>query len=365
MEYAIFKEKMISASEIAEDFGIETSIRIASRNKELQCPDPECKQPLIKYCHGDVKDAYFAHVNHGACDYASFDKETTPTVRFIQQTLYEHFKGLGYNVDQEIKILPHHYTHLVITFDDGDRLALEIGTQQITKNAADNLSRKYQEQEIPFRWIIIGEPSERVQEGHVCFIKRQQLNESENGDLFLINEKGTAVAQCRLFNEPYIYKERCMDKVVAQGVSGVEKLKFMRKELAIPKFVNQLPDWYEKKQDKFRESVDKEIEAIELNRRLAEQDAMRLAQRHEAARTQYQEPKMVSISNSYEQRKQEIMPLMEQNEHQVWDSKNFRWIKCIQCGAIAAEDFFPDYGGRLGPARGICRDCIRNRYKRY
>ncbi len=217
MEHAIWKDKMISASEIAEDFQIENSVRTASRNKELQCPDPGCKQPLIKYCHGDVKEAYFAHVNHGACDYAAFDKETTPVVRFIQQKLYEHFKELGYDVQQEVKILPHHYTHLLVTFEDGDRLALEIGTQQITKNTADNLAKKYQNQKIPFRWIIIGDPRERVEEGHVCFIKRQQLNESANGDLFIINETGTAVAQCRLFNEPYIYKDRTMDKLVAKA----------------------------------------------------------------------------------------------------------------------------------------------------
>ena len=365
MEHAVWKGKMISASEIAEDFEIENSVRVASRNKELRCPDPECKQPLIKYCHGDVKEAYFAHVNHGACDYAAFDKETTPVVKFIQQKLFEHFKSLGYDVDQEIKILPHHYTQLVISFDDGDSLALEIGTQKTTKETADNLRMKYQDKGINFQWIIIGNPNDRVQEDHVCFIKRQQLNLPHNGDLFIIDEEGREVAQARFFNELYIYKNRTMDKEIGQGKAMMESLRITDKSLALGDSDQQLQDWILKQQEKFRKKVDEEIEREKAALQQAELRRKMALEKAQSRKTGSVQKSARNFQNSnakyktYDECKREVYPKMRQNQIEVKDSYNHRWRKCIKCGRVSPDEEFADFGDQYGPVRGICWDCYK------
>lgn len=95
MERAIWQNNEYYASEIMEDFDLETTIRNVS-SRELFCPDPCCKKPLLKYCHGDIKDAYFAHLENDDCDYGNFDGRTSLSVKKVRRVLFEYFKALGY-----------------------------------------------------------------------------------------------------------------------------------------------------------------------------------------------------------------------------------------------------------------------------
>lgn len=74
MERAKWNDLEISATDIASDYQKEAEIRKVS-GKELICLDPECESPLLKYCHGEKKSAYFAHLHGGNCDYAQFDRQ--------------------------------------------------------------------------------------------------------------------------------------------------------------------------------------------------------------------------------------------------------------------------------------------------
>lgn len=74
MERAKWNGREYTASEIADDFEMEHAIRQIS-GRELFCPDPQCETPLLRYCHGEKKHAYFAHLQTGSCDYAQFDKQ--------------------------------------------------------------------------------------------------------------------------------------------------------------------------------------------------------------------------------------------------------------------------------------------------
>lgn len=103
MEFALWNGQKISAMHVAEDYKTEKSIRMASGNGKLKCPDPRCQHPILKYCYGDIKGAYFAHRNNENCDYAVFDRTNTDVVRNMRRTLYEHFKSTGYDVQLEEK----------------------------------------------------------------------------------------------------------------------------------------------------------------------------------------------------------------------------------------------------------------------
>ena len=106
------KGKQLQARGIAEDYQREKDIRLASGKKEICCPDKDCGHPILRDYHGKVKDAYFAHINIESFDYAIFDKQNIECVRKLRREIYESFKKRGYGVSAEVKILPHHYTHL-------------------------------------------------------------------------------------------------------------------------------------------------------------------------------------------------------------------------------------------------------------
>lgn len=64
MENAIWKNENLIAQDVADEFELEREVRKASGRKELRCPDGGCKCPIVRYCHGEVKGAYFAHLTN-------------------------------------------------------------------------------------------------------------------------------------------------------------------------------------------------------------------------------------------------------------------------------------------------------------
>ena len=115
MEYAIWNGKLYTATEIAESYELEKTIRKASRRKELRCVDTDCSSPILRYCHGEIKCAFFAHLDNCTCDYAEFDKGNTPLMRQVKRTICDNFASRGFDVQLEVKLLPRHYTHLLFT----------------------------------------------------------------------------------------------------------------------------------------------------------------------------------------------------------------------------------------------------------
>lgn len=65
----------------------------------------------------------------------------------------------------------------------------------------------------------------------------------------------------------------------------------------------------------------------------------------------------VPLIESYEERKQEILPRMNQTEEKVWDCAEQRWIRCKICGKIDLSSEFSKYGGPHEETLGVCRDC--------
>lgn len=108
MEHAKWQDKLISANEISKQFEIEHEVRKASRRRELKCPDEECNG-IVKYCHGEIKGAYFAHLLNYNCDYHIFDSNDNQYFRAIRRKLQAHFSELGLEVHIEKK-----YYHIIM-----------------------------------------------------------------------------------------------------------------------------------------------------------------------------------------------------------------------------------------------------------
>ena len=106
MDKAIWDGKLYDAFTVAKSYELEKQVRIASARRQLRCPDPHCEFPCVKYCHGEVKEPFFAHIDKNECDYSEYDAKTPSALKFIKRLVFDSFKRRGYNVEMDVKILP-------------------------------------------------------------------------------------------------------------------------------------------------------------------------------------------------------------------------------------------------------------------
>lgn len=371
MENAIWNSKRITAFEIAKDYNFEKAVRQASGSKELLCPDPGCQHRILRYCHGDIKDAYFAHLSNEQCDYALFDKSNTQVIRTIRRKFYEHFKSLNYDVELEVKVLEHHYTHLLFTMSDTKQIAVEFRTQRISANRIESLTEAYKEKNIALKCIVVGNNDFPVKEDQVFFLKRYLLNESNNKDLIVVNQDCSKIVQYKIDPNKYIYNHQNMTsenypETYEESLS-IDELVFEGIELSFRGFYDRYNQWLKKKKNAF----DKKVRQLD-----EEQQKLLIEQRKNAAKllpvTQTSQVKSIPIfktgskekisPKSIDERRQEVLSKMNQQQKQVWDSSGERWIRCEICGKIALSSDFVIYGGKDKATLGECYDC--NRQKR-
>lgn len=378
MENAQWNGQLLIAYEIAKDYPLEKEIRKASGHKELHCPDPECKNPILRYCHGEKKDAFFAHLNNEHCDYADFDRQNTQIMRSVRRTIYEQFKNKGFQVYPEVKILDHHYTHLFINMGEGNKIAVEIGTQRITANRIDTLTDAYRKKGIAVKWIVIDNTDTNVRESQTYFLKRYLFNESKNKDLLVVAWNGKEVAQYKVDRNQYKYNGRIITSINYLETyiehAPIEELTIDGEELTLAGYNERYENWLLRKRSAFEKRIiqlDKENKRRmeEFQRQEKEIREQQLLLRNYQQKSSVVNPsvplnpvnrvsaKHATPSMTYNQCEEEIISLIEQQDKPVRDSMGRRWIKCEKCGCIGKEDIFISYGGENHVNLGICYNC--------
>ena len=370
MENAVWNGKEIMATEISKEYAIEKEIRKASGRKELRCPDSDCKNPTLKYCHGEKKEAYFSHINNEHCDYALFDKENNQAMRNIRHLLYEHFISKGFDVKPEVKVFKKHYAHLLFNFDN-KAVALEIGTQQTSANKLDRIMQEYESMDMSVIWIVADNAQTFIKENETFFIKRYALNETDTRDLIIISWNGENIAQHRLDTNRYYHNDH---EIVSENYppifseySSLGELTISNGRLSLEGFGGRYDVWLDKKQKAFRKKIialneeqkAEEIRIKELNERLKRGQADLASIMPTRAIPQAQ-PKISKeeLLATYEERKKEILLIIDQADIPARDSNNQRWVKCKLCGLVDTEEHFSSYGGKgLEANRGTCRKC--------
>lgn len=384
MENALWYGELLQASEIAENYEREKEIRIASGRKELRCADPDCLQPVVRYCHGEILGAYFAHLDNETCDYAEFDKGNSQIMRKVRRIIYESFQKKGYHVQMEVKVLPHHYTHLLFDMPDGARVAVELGTQRLSAGKIDALTEEYRKEGIAVRWIVIGNTETTVRENQTFFIKRYLLNESRNKDLLVVNWDCLEVAQYVVDTNRYIYNGRHFTSKdypeTYTEYSTLDALEFDENhELTFEGFHTRYREWLDQKKAAYRSMVaqmeeESLLQREAMNRQMQEEQRryrerqvkIKLDQiRQEQIRQeQIRQEQIISTkkeSPAYAQRRREILPYISQQVNQVRDSMGRRWIQCEVCGAVETDDKFSSYGGENHVNLGVCDNCRKKR----
>ena len=258
MERALWKNREYYASDVVEKFEIEEAIRKAS-NKELFCTDPDCENPLLRYCHGEKKRAYFAHITNSNCDYADFERKTQ-FIQKIRYKLFDLFRSKGYDIRMESKLLPKHYAPLEIKINDKS-IVLEIGTKTTTVNQISYLREEYEKKNIKLKWIVVSGIRPLIKEKEVFFLKRYELNKSFTNDLIVVNEGCTQAAQYKLDRDVYMYHDVPINlgrfQQIYSEISDLEQLCFENEQLTLFGFNQRYKEWLSAKKQYFIEEVKK------------------------------------------------------------------------------------------------------------
>ncbi|MDE6058482.1 MAG: hypothetical protein K2G44_00325 [Clostridia bacterium] len=390
MENAIYKDNLLLALEISKNYEFEKQIRLASAHKELLCPDPDCEHRALRYCHGEKKEAYFAHRNNLHCDYALFDKQNTELIRRIKKNVYNHLISLGYNVQMEKKLLPHHYSHLLFTSPDGKSLAVELASNRLLAIRVESLLKQYYEQNMKVKWIVIDEIDRVFQENQTYFIKRFALNELDNNDLLIIDSDCERVAQYRLDKKNYGDKYFTSLDCLYEETGTITDLTLDNLNLSINGFDARFIDWQIIKETRIIEQRKREEEQKLRYQKMLE-ESKKQREIDEKTKLDCESKKLEDgllgvdtpathsnggfyfgikkVSNQTEQEKTdeelklEILAKIEQQDYPVYDSMGTRWVKCEKCGLIAKADVFYFYGGENHVNLGECNSCLRKRMR--
>ena len=354
MENAIWNGRTLVACEVAENYEEEKEVRKASYSGELRCPDEGCLSPILKYCHGEIREPYFAHRDNAECDYVLFEKNAG-VFHGLRVLLYEHFKACDYPVKMETKVLPHHYSHLFFEWEDETRTAIEIGTKATNVNDVEKLQEEYDRAGIQVIWLVADQPGKVITEDHTYFMKRFCLNESEKRDLIVVGYDGKQVTHYREDPNSYLVDGQEMisenyPKLFSYE-AYVSDLYFEDGVLTTRGFEDEYNAFIEEKQLAFavyKEQVEEEKEYLRKQyETLCKDREIRDSRVHvrEAA------------GEDYQSRKDSILQYMNQQEQPVLDVSGERWIRCEFCGEVKEVSEFVSFGGRGRVNLGRCQGC--------
>lgn len=366
MEHAIWNGDRLFAFEIGKDYYKEKMIRRASRQGELLCPDPECKNPIMKYCHGEIREPYFAHRDNAECDYFQFEKNSG-VFHGLRLKLYEHFQACDYPVQMEVKVLSHHYSHLFFQWEDGSQTALELGTKSTNLKEVEQLCAEYEKNNMSVCWLVVDQPGKKIREEHTYFLKRFCLNESANRSLLVLGYDGETITQYKqdtnsytidsknLLFKPNIdlfsYKAHISDLYFENGTlttRGFEEAYKIFLEEKLRTF-----EMYQKRKEQEREEQQRRYE--ELERQYEELQRKRATEKSAAEKRSLFDEKYEG--ERYEKLKRSVLPYIDQQERRVVDEEGNRWIRCEFCGEVKREGEFVSYGGRNKINLGRCKVC--------
>lgn len=352
MEHALWKGQMLTAADVGASYSSEKEVRKASGHKELQCPDEECTARILKYCHGEIKSPYFAHLEQADCDYERFDRTNTQVMRRIAGKIAEVLESKGVYVQTEIKVLPHHYVHLLVVREDGCELAVELGTKQLSANHVDELMKRYREALLEVSWLVVSDPETKVKERNTFFLKRFALNESANKSLLVVDWKGTMVTEYRMDTFPYIYRDQKMVvpgyEDVFQESAEIEHLTVGEELLTIDGFEEHFAKWKAEKMAMYRRIVE----------RRDKEEKEQLEQEQQVLRwKQYRQEVKRERCNAERSEESGAPVEITQQDTIVYDDQGRRWVLCERCGKVKRDVDMVSYGGPGKVNLGICKEC--------
>lgn len=232
--------KRIDAFEVSKPESLERQIREAASNNELRCIDPNCGCPELGYKHGEKKRSHFYHYHNSNCGYTYFEKNDKPIIKAVRNTLFNHFKTHGYNVERECRLpVGGIFCHLLFNIDN-KRIILQIADKTTQVNDREKLQKACEENNYDLRWIVIGDPHKHQDEYQNYHIHRYLLNNSKNNDLLIIDEKAALISQTKIFEDNRFSEQERYYKLTAP----LDRLSFEDREITIENFYEIFDRWF-------------------------------------------------------------------------------------------------------------------------
>lgn len=255
MEKAYYNGKIYTAKEITEYLQENKLIRIASRNGEFKCIDPECTHPKLKYNSGPKKGKYFSHYKQGYCGYDEYYKKLTGNIKKLRELIC---KKICENINAEFQtdqlLTPRHYTPLVIILENGTKLAIDIEENKYPTEI-HKLAKSYQELNIHNQWVIIGNPYTDKKELDIKPLERHQLHETVNNAVIIVSPKLDEFLTVMLDTESYMYNGK---EVEMEGfsklftkVKNISELAIVNNQLLYEDALTDFVNWKEAKKKAF------------------------------------------------------------------------------------------------------------------
>lgn len=345
MDKAIIDNKIVSAYEISLDYELEKAVRKYSRNKKILCVDSCCENPVLRYCHGDKKAAYFAHLTNTECDYDKFDKNDTMILKELRRELFNHFTDLGYKVETEYKLLKHHYSPIFCS-KGNDSFVIEMGDARTTMGHVEKLLQEYELKQVPVKWLVVGEETLFLRENGVSFLKRFLLNKSKNNDFILVD--GNEIMQYRL--DKKVYKLNSYPEIY-QEKATMKNLYVVNGELSIGGVDSRFLKWQTNKE----EEIEKErirIEALRKERELQEQKRREEIEKQDLIRKQAEKNPRERVINT--QRYRTNVYKTQARDYDSINTYETRIYTCNKCGKKASGKEFQMTQGD----GGTCWECF-------
>ncbi len=341
MDQALWKGRLVSAFLISKDYQQEKEIRETSKRKELMCPDPECGHPVLKYCHGDIKNAYFSHVQNTDCLYDRMEKQTSASVKDACYRLADLLSQKGFKVTLMTRVSKDHVAHLVLT-DEKGRHAIEFITTKMGVNRLNELKALYEGLDLSLQMIVISDVVDLSAEDEVAFAKRYVLHEEDHILVFSHLSEEREGLQAALDNRDYrvifppserIYSERhrLEDMTVVEG------------RVSACGFDQRFKAEQEKKQARADEII---------RERAAERERVKAAMKAREEKEEREARERQARIEEERRRQSEKEEKAGAEAEQVQAAKEF---VCIYCGLIGSEADFMIMGGEYGADQGVCR----------
>lgn len=366
MDTCLWNGRVYNALEVANDYELEKVIRAASRSRMLRCPDKECKSPILKYCNGEKKGAYFAHIsNNDCCDYAIYDNGMTAQIRNVKKALFGALSGQGHKVQMDVKLISRHYTNILITYSDNNsKLAIELVGINYKVDRVRSLEREYNKEGISVKWIVVDESLRSIREDGTYSIKRYLLNESISQDLLVVCENCTDVGQYKLYEFcESIGRFEVKKKCVIPYRTIISNIKITEDNLELIGFESYVDECVETKRQTILSDLQNKIKAEENQQREIE-GMIRNAEKEANLHADID----VMIAKNKKVYEEICIDDIDENEQMnaffskdivIVNRESQRLYMCVDCGDISTEEEFVSYrmGGYLNLGR--CGDCTR------
>jgi len=331
MQSAMWNGKRIYAWNVAEDYAYEKEVRLASSRKELRCKDKDCTHPVLRYCNGDKKEPYFAHLDASDCDYSKFER-TFGVMENLTARLAQILQKNGYDVDVQEKLIKGHITYIVAWKAGETPVAIDFITHMKGVEDIEGWAKSYQENHIPYTFIVADRKLDITSERKTFFAKRYSLNETANNYLVIISWGGEAVTQTAMDRNDYHYKGRSCQFPEGMGIYFFEATKadvltLENDQITIPGFTNRFEAWLSDKDrffENWKKGIDRQEEAARLkreeeNRQAAERkkEQERLAEQRrleEEKRKKEEAEKQAKLEKDRKERQEKLRQEREKSE---------------------------------------------------